>query len=342
MTMPAGKPAVRIGARPSPLSTAQTQHVASLLEARGVTTEIIGVTTEGDTDRRHLTEIGGTGVFAQALRSRLAAGDVDLAVHSAKDLPTAPAEGLVIAAHPTREEVADVLVGRRLDELDDRVRIGTGSPRRAVQLEAWARTRGLEVEIVAIRGNVGRRLDLVRTGEVDAVVLALAGLRRLGLVTELSPSEIAGLSAEVLDDEVMVPAPAQGALSLEVTAQNTEVLNLVKDLDDPDTSACVTAERSLLARMEAGCLAPVGAVARLIEGCGSEADLTMTAVIGRTIGGQVDPGRGAPGELIRISGHGSRSQAAALGVGLADELLDRLGVTTLAPEGRSPGQARTN
>lgn len=330
-------PTVRIGARPSPLSTAQTGQVAALLQQRGIATEFVPVTTDGDTDRRHLTEIGGTGVFAQALRARLAAGEVDLAVHSAKDLPTAPADGLVVAAHPPREEVADVLVGRRLADLGDRMRIGTGSPRRAVQLQGWAHQRGLTLEVVAIRGNVGRRLDLVRTGEVDAVVLALAGLRRLGMVTERSPSEIDGLAAEVLDDTVMVPAPAQGALALEVAASNTRILNLVKDLDDPETSDCVRAERALLARLEAGCLAPVGAVARVTAGCGSGPDLTMAAVIGRTIGEQVDPGREARGELIRTTGSGTRSQAADLGAGLADELLDRLGVTSLADGQRPTG-----
>lgn len=335
-------PPVRIGARPSPLSTAQTRQIAALLEARGVPTEFVPVTTDGDTDRRHLTEIGGTGVFAQALRARLAAGDVDLAVHSAKDLPTAPAPGLVVAAHPTREEVADVLVGRRLDEVGTRLRVGTGSPRRAVQLRAWATAHQVQLEIVAIRGNVGRRLDLVRTGEVGAVVLALAGLRRLGLVTEGSPSEIDRLPSQVLPDDVMVPAPAQGALALEVAESNQRIVNLVRELDDPLTTACVTAERALLARMEAGCLAPVGAVARPVTPCGNGPDLTMAAVIGRTIGGQVDRDREAPGELIRIHGDGSRSQAAALGAGLADQLLARLGVTSLAEGRQSSGPPGTN
>src|SRR5699024_6206785 len=201
----------------------------------------------------------------------------------------------------------------------------------------WAREHGLALEIVPIRGNVGRRLDLVRTGAVDAVVLALAGLRRLGLVTERSPSEIDGLAADVLDDTVMVPAPAQGALALEVVASNTRILNLVKDLDDPVTSDCVRAERALLARLEAGCLAPVGAVARLATGCGSGPDLTMAAVIGRTIGAQMDPGRGARGEAIRTTGGGMRSQADAAGAGPAHDRVDRVGVTSLADGTRPTG-----
>lgn len=312
---------IRIGARPSPLSMAQTGHVASLLNERGIETELVPVTTEGDTDRRHLTEIGGTGVFAQRLRSRLIAGDVDLAVHSAKDLPTAAAPGLVIAAHPVREAVADVLVGLGLDDLRDGTRIGTGSPRRAAQLQAWADAQKIAVEIVPIRGNVGTRLDLVRTGEVDAVVLASAGLRRLGLFAE-STSQVGSLPATELGDEVMLPAPAQGALSLEVVDGNDSVFNQVREISDPVTEACVAAERALLARLEAGCLAPVGAVARPGRPCGSEPDLTMAAVIGRTVG---DSSTGDTfAGLVRADGQGPAASAAELGIRLADDLLAQL------------------
>lgn len=326
---------VRIGARPSPLSMAQTGHVAAMLADRGIDSELVPVTTDGDTDRRHLTEIGGTGVFAQALRARLAAGDVDLAVHSAKDLPTAPAPGLVVAAHPVREDSADVLVGRRLADLADGVRIGTGSPRRQSQLQAWAGEQGIGVEVVPIRGNVGTRLDLVRRGEVDAVVLAAAGLRRLGLFAE-STVTVEGLVAETLADEVMLPAPAQGALALEVVEGNDEILKRVREIDDPVTSACVAAERALLARLEAGCMAPVGAVARPVDPCGNGPDLTMAAVIGRTVGDRSDhTGRI---QVLRVTGQGPIADAADLGIRLADELLDRLdGQSVRDPGGREHG-----
>lgn len=328
---------LRIGARPSPLSVAHVDLVAALLAARGIESEFVPVTTLGDVDRRHLTQIGGTGVFAQAVRAALASGEVDLAVHSAKDLPTAPAQGLVVAAHPVREVTSDVLVGRRLAEVAAAagpVRIGTGSPRREVQLRAWAQQSGAAVEVVPIRGNVGSRLDLVAAGEVDAVVLAAAGVHRLGLFTEdSSGAAVRGIPAEVLADEVVLPAPAQGALALEVAESNTEVLNLVRDLDDPVTSACVAAERALLTRLEAGCLAPVGAVARPTAGCGTSADLTLSAFVGRTIECPSDRGRSADTwdrvELIRLDGHADVANATALGTRLAEELLARLGVTTL-------------
>lgn len=312
---------IRVGARPSPLSMAQTGHVAALLNEHGIETELVGVATDGDTDRRHLTEIGGTGVFAQKLRSCLLAGEVDLAVHSAKDLPTAPAPGLVIAAHPVREAVADVLVGLGPDELREGVRVGTGSPRRAVQLQAWALAQGVDLEVVPIRGNVGTRLDLVHSGDVDAVVLASAGLRRLGLFAD-STSRVGTLTATELGDEIMLPAPAQGALALEVVEGNDEIFNQVRKISDPDTEACVLAERALLARLEAGCMAPVGAVARPASPCGSGSDLTMAAVIGRTVGGSST--RDGRPQLLRATGQGPAASAADLGTRLADNLLAQL------------------
>lgn len=332
-----GSRAVRIGARPSPLSVAQVELVTALFAERGIRCEFTPITTAGDTDRRHLTQIGGTGVFAQAVRSALASGEVDLAVHSAKDLPTAPAPGLVVAAHPPREDSADLLVGRTLASLAPEagpVRIGTGSPRREVQLRAWAQDNEVEIEVVPIRGNVGRRLDLVTSGEVDAVVLAAAGVRRLDLFTHNSSGfAVRGIVADVLPDQVMLPAPAQGALALEVAESNTSVLNLVKDLDDPITSACVAAERALLSRLEAGCLAPVGAVARPTRVCGTSSDLTLSAFVGRTVGCSSDRGRSTATpdrvELIRLEGRADGADATALGTRLAEELLDRLGVTTL-------------
>ena len=142
----------------------------------------MGITTTGDLDQRQLTEIGGTGVFVSAVRDALRRDEIDVAVHSLKDLPTTSAEDLEIIAIPAREDTRDVLVGRRLDDLFDGARIGTGAPRRAMQMIDWAAGRDLQLEVVPIRGNVETRIERVREGKVDAVILAAAGLRRLGLL----------------------------------------------------------------------------------------------------------------------------------------------------------------
>ncbi|MGD7788701.1 hydroxymethylbilane synthase [Propionibacteriaceae bacterium Y1700] len=306
---------IRIGARTSPLARAQADQVAALLTAAGAQCEFVGVTTTGDTDRRHLTEIGGTGVFAQAVREALRTGEIDLAVHSLKDLPTAPAEGLEVVAHPVREDVRDLLVGSRLDDLPDGARVGTGSPRRAAQLHAWAAATGRTVEAVPVRGNVDRRIGLAASGELDAVLLAAAGLNRLGRVPDL-PTELLPL-------EVMLPAAGQGALALEMSLEApAEIRALVAGLDDPATRAAVTAERGFLAALEAGCLAPAGAAAEVNPGCGIGPDLTMAVVVGRTwVGGS------ATGGLIRAADAAPRADALALGERLAHRVLAELGTT---------------
>lgn len=239
----------RLGTRASALAQAQANWVADLLRSWGHQVELVPVRTEGDVSTRPLVEIGGTGVFAAALRVALRAGEIDLAVHSLKDLPVTPEPGLVIAAVPTREDVRDVLVSRdrlRLDDLPDGSRIGTGSPRRAAQL----RLMHPGVEVVDIRGNVDTRIGLVDSGKVDAVVLAAAGLRRLGrqdrIVQEFDPS-------------AMVPAPGQGALALECRSDDTALQQWLGVAEDADTRRAVDAERELLALLEAGCSAPVGA-----------------------------------------------------------------------------------
>ncbi len=170
---------IRIGARNSPLARAQADAVAAALGAYGVRTEFVPIRTQGDVDRRDLTQIGGTGVFTGAVRDALLDGSIDVGVHSCKDLPTAAVEGLEVIAYPTREDSHDVLIGLRLAELDPSagpVRIGTGAPRRVVQLEQLAAARGLDLRIEPVRGNVDTRLDLVRSGKIDAVVLAAAGV----------------------------------------------------------------------------------------------------------------------------------------------------------------------
>ncbi|MGO1973005.1 MAG: hydroxymethylbilane synthase [Propionibacteriaceae bacterium] len=334
---PAADRVIRIGARRSPLAVAQADWVAARLNDLGVATEVVGLVTTGDTDRRHLTEIGGTGVFATAVREAVLAGHADLAVHSLKDLPTAAAPGLLLAAVPTREDTRDVLVGRRLDAITDGVRIGTGSPRRAVQLTALARERGIRIDVAPIRGNVDTRLGLVRDGEVDAIVLAAAGLRRLGRLAP-QPSgdnagadsglEVGGLPAEVLDHAVMIPAPGQGALGLEVAEDSPAwVRDAVARLDDPAARAETLAERGFLSTLEAGCLAPVGAAAIVKSVHGTSADLTMAAVIGRTLGKDFAEAAESTGE-IRLEIAGPATAAAALGRRLAEQGLARIGSLT--------------
>lgn len=278
---------IRIGARRSPLARAQADHVAGLLAARGIASVIVGITTAGDRDYRRLTEIGGTGVFVSGVRDALRAGEVDVAVHSLKDLPTAPAGGLTVAAVPTREDTRDVLIGCRLADLRDGLRIGTGAPRRAMQLLELAARRGITLTVEPVRGNVDTRLDLVRRGVVDAVVLAAAGLRRLGhLPADPGPSPllVAGLAAELLDPATMLPAPGQGALALEVaTTLSPDLAAAVRTLDDPIARAECAAERGFLTALEAGCTAPVGARAIVKSVRDDGLDLTLAAVIGKTL-----------------------------------------------------------
>ncbi|WP_375425907.1 hydroxymethylbilane synthase [uncultured Friedmanniella sp.] len=285
-------PVLRLGARTSPLARAQVDAVAAMLAARGIATRFVGVTTRGDVDQRLLTEIGGTGIFAGAVREALRRGEIDVAVHSLKDLPTAPDDDLEVVAVPVREDTRDVLVGRHLDDLGDGDSIGTGAPRRALQLGEWAATRERHVQLVPVRGNVGTRLDLVRRGALHAVVLAAAGLRRLGHLTggdedaegPASPVEVLGLPADFLGLDVMLPAPGQGALALEISRGLDPALRAeVLALDHPTSHAEVRVERGFLARLEAGCTAPVGARAVVKSVRGTSLDLTLTAVIGRTL-----------------------------------------------------------
>ncbi len=298
---------IRIGARQSPLARAQADYVAALLAAAGAESTFVGITTTGDVDRRHLTEIGGTGVFAGAVRDALRNGAIDLAVHSLKDLPTAPVAGLAMAAIPVREDARDVLIGRRLEDLGG-ARIGTGAPRRALQLEDFARQHGLSIEIVPIRGNVDTRLRLVRSGQVDAVVLAAAGLRRLGHLDLETPestvTEIAGLPGQVLSYAVMLPAPGQGALGLEISAAlSNRVRTVITGLDDPVARAETLVERGFLATLEAGCTAPVGAHAVVKSVRGTSLDLTLAAVIGRTLLSNLsEPTKSDPPIRVELSG----------------------------------------
>jgi len=244
--------ALRIGTRGSALALAQTQKIANALAAKGAEVEIVVVKTEGDTSKESLATLGGTGVFASALRDALLAGECDVVVHSLKDLPTAPAAGLTIGAIPKRVDARDALCARdgfTLETLPEGARIGTGSPRRAAQLLA----RRPDVEVVDIRGNVDTRLARVGV-DLDGVLLAAAGLERLGRAEAVT---------EYLSLAGWPTAPGQGALALEVRAGEEK---LVTALDHKPTHTIVTAERAVLAQLEAGCAAPIAAHAFIDDG----------------------------------------------------------------------------
>ena len=301
--------ALRLGTRRSALATTQSGWVADQLRAAGHDVELVEITTEGDVSGGLLTAIGGTGVFAAAIRKALTDGWVDVAVHSLKDLPTAAEPGLVVAAVPAREDSRDVLVARdglTLGELPIGSVVGTGSPRRTAQLAAL----GLGLEIRPIRGNVDTRLRLVSSGEVDAVILARAGLARLGRLDVVT---------EVLDPIQVLPAPGQGALAVECRADRPDVLEAVSVLEDADTRASITAERALLAALEAGCTAPVGALAEVVDG-EEGLELSLRAFAG-TEDGRIDLRRSLTGRYDDPESLGRRLAQILLEDGAAD--LDR-------------------
>ncbi|SOC56365.1 hydroxymethylbilane synthase [Ornithinimicrobium cerasi] len=252
MTGTAAPRALRLGTRASALATSQSGWVADRLRAAGHEVELVHVRTEGDVSRASLTEIGGTGVFASALRDALRRNEIDLAVHSLKDLPTAPEPGLVVAAVPEREDPRDVVVARdglTLADLPAGAVVGTGSPRRAAQL---AELRP-DLTVRDIRGNVDTRIGYVRAGQLDAVVLARAGLARLARLDD---------ATDVLPLDAMLPAPGQGALAVECRDDDPALRTALADaLEHPPTRAAVDAERAVLAALGAGCTAPVAALA---------------------------------------------------------------------------------
>jgi hydroxymethylbilane synthase len=247
---------LRLATRGSALAWTQSGLVADALRALGHDVELVRVTTHGDVSDAPLASLGGAGVFVGAVRAAVLSGEADLAVHSFKDLPTAPADGLLLAAVPAREDPADALCARdhlTLAALPHGARVGTGSPRRAAQLLA----RRPDLEVVAIRGNVETRLRRA-SDDLDAVVLAAAGLRRLGLEAAMT---------EHLDPEEFLPAPAQGALAVECRADApADLVRALAALDHPATRLAVLAEREVLARLEAGCAAPVAAHATVAGG----------------------------------------------------------------------------
>ncbi|GAA2552284.1 hydroxymethylbilane synthase [Pseudonocardia hydrocarbonoxydans] len=303
---------IRVGTRPSALAVAQSGHVAQRLRDAGHECELVEISSPGDRSLAPVVELG-VGVFVSSLREALVDGRIDVAVHSYKDLPTAPDPRLVVAAVPPREDPRDALVARDglvLGQLPAGSRIGTGSPRRASQLLAL----GPEWEVVAIRGNVDTRVGKVRSGELDAVVVAAAGLRRLGRI---------GDATELLDPVQMLSAPAQGALAIECLADDAALSDaLASALDDPLTRAAVVAERAVLATLEAGCQAPVGALADVVSDLDDDGHI-LDRISLRAVVGTDD------GALIRASITGDMDVAEKLGAALAAELLD-LGGSSLS------------
>ena len=303
---------LRIGTRGSALALAQTGTVAEALKAAGAQVEIVVIKTPGDLSDAPIAQIG-IGVFTSALRDALANGEIDVAVHSYKDLPTAPDPRLVLAAVPQREDPRDALVARdglTLGELPPGSTVGTGSPRRAAQLEAL----GLGLDIVPLRGNVDTRIGKVRSGELDAVVLARAGIARLGRTSEITES---------LEPIQMLPAPAQGALAVECRVDDVDAEHLIQStLDDSASRAAVTAERAMLAALEAGCSAPVGALADVVEDLDDEGKVVYRLSL-RGVAATPE------NDLLRASATGDLTEAEGLGRALAAELLD-LGAAVLS------------
>jgi hydroxymethylbilane synthase len=300
---------LRLGSRKSPMAVSQSGDVARMVTERtGRPVEIVGVTTLGDVSREQLTQIGGTGVFVSALREALLRGEVDFAVHSLKDLPTGAAPGITLAAVPARDDPRDALVGRdgaKLADLAPGARIGTGSPRRAAQI-ALLRS---DVSCVPIRGNANTRLAKLHAGEYDALVLAYAGLARIGHTD---------LVSEIFEPEDMVPAPGQGALAVECRTDDPALAGLLAAVDHPATRAAAAAERTLLAALEAGCSAPVGAFACAQPGTGR---LRLDAVVLGARPSTLDSGAAAGTMVIRERGEAEPADAERLGRELAGRML---------------------
>ncbi|MFD4182939.1 hydroxymethylbilane synthase [Rhodococcus sp. NPDC058514] len=313
---------LRIGTRGSLLATTQAGTVRDALIAAGHPAELVIVKTAGDQFSGPVEKIG-VGVFTAALREELAAGHVDIAVHSFKDLPTAPDDRVVIAAVPGREDPRDALVARDglvLGELPAGSKIGTSAPRRIAQL----RVLGLGLDIEPLRGNLDTRIGKVANGELDAVVVARAGLSRIGRLDVITES---------LEPVQMLPAPAQGALAVECRAGDAALVAILAELDDAGARAAVTAERALLAELEAGCTAPVGAIAEIVESIDDDGRVFDELSV-RGCAAALDGS-----DSIRASIVGPPDRAEELGREVARELLD-LGARALmgtAPEREMEG-----
>jgi hydroxymethylbilane synthase len=293
--------ALRLGTRTSALATAQANLVASSITAAcGRAVELVPVVSRGDIDAAPLTDIGGEGVFVTALRQALASGYVDAAVHSLKDLPTGSPDGITLAAVPQREDPRDAVVARdglTLSELPAGSVVGTGAPRRVAQLRAL----GFGLDVQPIRGNVDTRIASVAAGVFDAVVVARAGLARLGRLDAVT---------EVLDPLLMLPAPGQGALAVECRSSDLATTALLAALEHPSTRSAITAERSVLATLAGGCSAPVGALGDLALGDDGD-ELWLRAVAAAPDGSR----------QVRLSATGRPQDATELGRALAERMI---------------------
>ncbi len=300
---------LRLGTRASALARWQADWTKGRLEALHVDVEIVLISTEGDELSNPIGEIGGQGLFTKRIQQALLENRIDVAVHSLKDLPTEPVDGLMLGAVPPRESPGDVLVSNNVSDiasLPTGARIGTGSQRRKAQL---LHIRP-DLTVDDIRGNVDTRLRKLDDGDVDAIILAEAGLRRLGLVERIT---------QIIPRHVMLPAVGQGALGIEIRTADIDNREIVQQLDHAATRQSVTAERQLLSALRAGCLAPVGAWAR-VHGEILELDAVVLSNDGK--------------HRISASAKGDRNDAAQIGQGVADDLLAR-GAAELIAQSRN-------
>ncbi|WP_438252787.1 hydroxymethylbilane synthase [Microbacterium sp. A82] len=315
---------IRLGTRRSALAQAQSGHVAAALEKiSGRKVELVPIVSEGDTNRASLSEIGGLGIFATRLREALLAGECDILVHSLKDLPTAMPAGLVIGATPVREAAHDVAItrdGTPLHQLPAGAKVGTGSPRRIAQVHR----RAPQAEVVDIRGNVDSRLARVESGELDAVILAAAGLSRLGSDTPLSREE--------LDLTTWPTAPGQGSLAVETTSDApAELRGFLARLDDEDTRLAISVERGILEGLDAGCQAPMAAHA-VVAGDAVRVRTAVYAAEGERVI-DLDVTESLNRGYIRVNGSGNGADTAdgadpnhaarEIGLSVARRLLDQ-------------------
>lgn len=312
----AGRPGtLRIGSRGSALARWQAEHVAALLRERhpGLSVEIVIIVTTGDRILdAPLARIGGKGLFTKEIEEAMLDGRVDLAVHSLKDLPTTLPAGLALGAVLSRHDPSDALIsarGERFQDLPRGARIGTSSLRRRAQL---LRARP-DLVVETIRGNVPTRLKRAAPGDMDAVVLARAGVERLGLGAHIT---------EILPAELLLPAPGQGAIGIEIRSGDTRVQGLLAGLQDPATRAAVDAERSFLRALGGGCQVPVGALAH-VDGDG----LSLDGMVADPDGGR----------LLRGARAGRTADAEVIGTGLAEELISLGAAEILAEVERAAG-----
>lgn len=302
---------IRLGTRASALARWQADWVLARLQERGARVTLVPISTSGDRDQQlPVDQLGGQGVFTKEIQRALLDDRIDLAVHSLKDLPTAAVEGLSLAAVPSRAPAGDVLVSRRyprLSELPEGAVVGTGSLRRQSQLLHYR----ADLKVQEIRGNVDTRLRKLDEGQFDAIVLAEAGLQRLGLADRIT---------ELVPPSILLPAVGQGALGLETRADDRATRSAVEPLDHAPTHAAVIAERAMLAALHGGCMAPIAAWARVEEG--------ILHITGRVL-------RRDGSEKLEASHLGPADDAASIGRELADELIAR-GAARLIDASRSP------